>query len=70
MVIQDGVQHVEMVVAKAKHGKATYNCILNLEFAKKRKKDYTTRHMMHKRQQDTKHTLSKILSFIRCTCHT
>ncbi len=48
-------KHVEMVVVKAKHGKATYNCILNLEFAKKRKKDYTTRHKTHDAQDTTRH---------------
>jgi hypothetical protein len=35
------------VVAKAKHRKATYNCILHLEFAKKRKKK------LHNKTQDT-----------------
>jgi hypothetical protein len=47
-------RHVEMVVAKAKHGKATYNCILNLAFAKKRKKDYTTRHKTDDAQETTR----------------
>jgi hypothetical protein len=67
-------EHAQVVLAKVKCRKTTYNCISHLEFVEKREKikQQGTKHMLNERQKtrDNKiHTLKKNqLHLMHLTC--